>query len=287
MFINNVYANNIDATACTQALEKGDIATALEQANNVLNDNKNDKDALICQGRALAGKNDFNGALIAFKLADANSTDAFDKTISTLLIGNTYKALKQYELAIASYEQTALNAKAAKNVAFERLSYNAIGSVYAENKQLEQALVAYMQGSKLAANDNERGDSYEKIAFTYHHMNQHDLALDYQIKAYFMHAAVGTLDQRAHTSIELGRYYMLAKNYVSAENTLNKVIKLAKEQGGAYYEAQGSYVLAKVKVAMGDIPTAKALIAYAKTIAKNTNDKALDEEINQETQGLF
>jgi tetratricopeptide (TPR) repeat protein len=287
MYVNNIYANNSDAIACNQALEKGDIAVALAQAHNVLNSNKNNKDALICQGRALGAQGDLNGALIAFRLAEVQSTDAFDKTIATLLIGNTYKSLKQSEMAINSYQQTISNAKAAKSQAFERLGYNAIGNVYFEGNQLTQALELYMAGSKLAANDNERGESYENIAITHHNMNQHDLALEYQIKAYFMHAAVGTLDQLAHTSIELGRYYMLTKNYVSAENALNKIIKFAKEQGGAYFEAQGSYVLAQVKVAMGDIPSAKALIAHAKSIAKNTNDKALDEEINQETQGLF
>jgi tetratricopeptide (TPR) repeat protein len=144
-----------------------------------------------------------------------------------------------------------------------------------------------MGGTKLAANDNERGESYEKVALTQHKMGQNDLALEYQLKAYLMHDTVGTLDQYAHTSVELGRYYAITKNYSGAENILNKIIKFAKEQGGAYYEAQGSYVLAQVKVATGDIPTAKTLIEKAKSIAKNTNDKALEMEISQETAGLF
>jgi hypothetical protein len=40
-------------------------------------------------------------------------------------------------------------------------------------------------------------------------------------------------------------------------------------------------------VATGDIPSAKALVEHAKLIAKNTNDKLLDEEIDQETKDLF
>lgn len=287
LFYNNVYANNQDVAACNQALGKGDSASALTIANKILSSKKTDKDALICQGRALAAKGDFNGALAAYKLADINSADAFDKTISTLLIGSAYKSLKQYDLAISSFQQTILNAQAADNKAFERMGHNAIGNIYFENKQLPLALSEYMSGSKLAANDNERGESFEKIAFTHHTMSQNDLALEYQIKAYLMHDIVGTLDQYAHSSIELGRYYAITKNYTSAENILNKIIKFAKEQGGAYYEAQGSYELAKVKVATGDITTAKALIEHAKTIAKNTSDKALDDEIDIETKGLL
>ena len=287
MFLNNVYADNTVMIACNKSLEKGDITGALAQANNILSSRKNDKDALICQGRALMANNDFQGALTAFKSANLNSTEAFDKTIATLLIGNTYKSLKQTEMAINSYQQTISNAQLANNKAFERLAYNAIGDVYVNDKQLTQAVDAYLLGRKLAANDNERGESCEKIALTYHNMNQDDLALEFQIKAYLLHDTVGTLDQYAHSSIELGRYYAIVKNYANAEKTLNKIIKFAKEQGGAYYEAQASYVLAKVKVAIGDIPAAKLLVENAKSIAKATNDKALEEEITQETQGLF
>lgn len=287
LFMNNIYANSTEAIACNQALEKGDITVALTQAELALNNNKNDKDALICQGRALSAKDDFNGALTAFKLVEVQSTDAFDKTIATLLIGNAYKALKQFDLSINSYQQTMLNAKAAKSQVFERLANNAIANVYVENQQLAQALESYMAGSKLSANDNERGESYEAVALTYHNMNQHDLALEYQIKAYTMHAAVGTLDQLAHTSIELGRYHLLTKHYISAENILNKIVKIAKEQGGAYYEAKASAVLAKVKAATGDIPAAKALIENAKSIAKKSQDKALDDEIDQETKDIY
>lgn len=287
LFFNNVYAASTEATACNQALEKGDSITALTLANKSLSSNKNDRDALVCQGRALSAKGDFKTALNSFNAATENSKDAFDKTISTLLAGHAYKALKQYEQAIASYKQTVTNAQAANNQAFVRIAHNAIGDAYFENNQLALALPEYMTGSKLAENDNERGESYEKIALTHHLMNQHDAALEYQIKAYLMNEQVATLDQYAHSSIELGRYYTITKNYTSAENVLNKIIKFAKEQGGAYFEAQGSYVLAKLKVATGDIPAAKALIAHAKLIAKNTNDKALDIEIDQETKGLI
>lgn len=287
LFFNNVYAMSPEVSACNQAIEKGDATSALVQANKILNSNKKDKDGLICQGRALATKGDFKEALNSFNAAIAQSVDVFDKTITNLLTGNTHKALKQYDQAIASYQLTIINAKAADNQAFERVGHNAIGDVYFEQNQFTPALSEYTLGSKLAANDNERAENYEKIALTHHNLNQNSLALEYQVKAYLMNEVAGTLDQFAHSSVELGRYYTIEKNYISAENVLNKIIKFAKEQGGAYYEAQGSYVLAKLKVATGDMPGAKALIEHAKLIAKNTNDKALDQEIDEETKGLF
>lgn len=287
LFLNNVYAESSETIACKAALDKGDAVAALKQSEKALSNNSKEVDAFICQGRALMATTKLDLALSSFKQADTLSTDAFDKTIATLLIGRTYHALKQDDLAITSFQQTLENAKAASNKAFERIAHNAMGDVYFESNQYAQALPEYMAANKLAANDNERGESYERVASTHHKMNQNDLAVEYQLKAYLMHDTAGTLDQYAHSSVELGRYYVIIKSYTSAENILNKIIKFAKDQGGAYYEAQGSYVLAQVKVAKGDIATAKNLIENAKLIAKNTNDKALDAEIDQETAGLF
>ena len=287
LFFNNVYAISPEVAACNQMLAKGDLKAALAQANALLKNDKNDKDALICQGRVLSANGDLDAALAAFKLADAQSADTYDQSIIALLSGHAYNSAKQYTLALANYQQTVVLARAAKNQSFGFMANNAMGDIYFQTQQYPLALAAYLAANKLTANDNERGESNEKVALTYHTLNQTNLALEYQIKAFIMLAAVGTLDQYAHSGIELGRYYTIEKNYVSAENVLNKIIKFAKEQGGAYYEAQGSYMLAKVKAATGDTDAAKGLVDYAKLIAKNTHDKALDEEISHETQNLL
>ncbi|MES1986987.1 MAG: hypothetical protein V4440_02980, partial [Pseudomonadota bacterium] len=113
LFLNNVYAASLEASACKNALDKGDAITALKQAEKALNNNNKEVDALICQGRALAATTKLDSALSSFKQANNLSTDAFEKTIATLLIGRTYHALKQDDLAIASFQQSLENAKAA------------------------------------------------------------------------------------------------------------------------------------------------------------------------------
>ena len=177
LFFNNVYAASASSEACKNALDKGDIVAAQKYAEKALNSNNKDYDALICQGRALVASEKLDAALSSFKKADASTTDAFDKTISSLLIGRTYHSLNQNDLAIASFQQSLLNAKEAKNLGFERLAHNAIGDVYFSTKQYEQALTEYMAGTKSAANDNERAESYENVALTNHKLNQNDLAV--------------------------------------------------------------------------------------------------------------
>ncbi len=287
LFINNVFAEDLNGQACNKLLASGDAIAALDYAQKMLQANSQDKDALLCQGRSFFAKDDLNKALASFKLAEKNAKDSLDSTVSLFLIANTYKALEQHEVALAQYQLAIKQARLANNKALERMAYNAMGDIHHGNKQLSLALDAYLLGHKLAANDNERGESCEKVALTYHGLNQHDLALEFQIKAYLLHDAVGTLDQYAHSSIELGRYYAMVKNYANAEKTLNKIIQFAKEQGGAYYQAKASSVLATVKFANGDKLAAKALIEQAKSIAKASRDSALEEEIAKETKGLL
>lgn len=285
LFINNLYAKSAEAIACQSALEKGDVTAALAQANKALSANKNDGDALICQGRGLAANDDFAGALAAFKQANTQAMDAFDKTVASMLMGNTQKQLKQYDEAIASYQAASAQAKAGKVPAYERAAYNAIGNIYALKQDYKSALAQYELGSQLAANDNERGESFEKIALMHHRMQQHDLALEFQLKGNAMQNKVGSLDERANAGIALGRYYALAKSFTSAENTLNKMIQFAVDNGGAYYEAKAMYVLASVKQAQGEKESANTLIEKAKAIANKIQDKELTAEIQQETQG--
>jgi tetratricopeptide (TPR) repeat protein len=287
LFINNINAEEFNIANCNNAVDKGNPDTALTLSKAALDSNQLNKDALICKGRALSALGNLPEATATFKSARENSQDVFDKLIISILSGNAYVQAKQYALAIPDYQQAVSDAQASKNQKFERIAHNLIGDAHVKLNQYDKALAAYSIANQLSANDNERGESYENLAHTYHLLKQNDLALEYQIKAYFMHERVGTLDQYAHSGIELGRYYTEAKNYTSAENTLNKIMKLAKEQGGAYYEAQAKYMLAKVKAVTGDKAGAQQLIAEAQQIAISTQDTELEQEIKQETQGML
>lgn len=286
LFINNVYAVSDDAHKCNNAYSEGDYKTAEQAAQSALKANPTDREALICQGRVASDLGNLDAALTAFQSADKLSNHPLDKAVISLITGHAYLSAKQYEKASASYQQALGQAVAARHQPMARSSHLGLANVQFESKQYHAALNTYMTAQKLDANDNDRGQSYEKIAETYHMLEQHDLALEYQIKAYFMHEKAGTMDQFAHTSIELGRYYLAVKNYARAEFTLNKIIKFARENGGAYYEAKGLAVLAQTKAASGDVEAAKTFVAQAKSAAKATHDAGLDAEIQQETQSI-
>lgn len=287
LFINNVYAVSDDAHKCNNAYAEGDYQSAEKAAQAALKANLADREAHICQGRIASDMGNLDAALVAFQAADKLSNHPLDKAVISLITGHAYFSAKQYAQASASYQQSLSQAISARHQPMSRSAHIGLANVQFETQQYQAALDTYQIAHKLDANDNDRGQSFEKIAEIYHVMGQHDLALEYQIKAYFMHEKAGTLDQFAHSSIELGRYYVAAKNYARAEFTLNKIIKFAKERGGAYYEAKGLAVLAQAKAASGDAEAANALVAQARGVAKAANDAGLDVLITQETQSII
>ena len=106
LYFNNVYAVSDDAYACNKAYEKGDLDTAAKLAAKALTASKNDRDALMCQGRTYSAQGNLTSALAAFKSAEKLANDAFDRTIVTLVTGHAYKNASQYEQALSSYQQS-------------------------------------------------------------------------------------------------------------------------------------------------------------------------------------
>lgn len=267
--------------ACNQSLNNGDYKKALTQAKALLDKDQQNENAWLCQGRALVMTNEPVAALDAFDQAEKVATDAYEKAFAKLLAGHTYSKIQQHKQAIASYQSSLDYAMQTKVQGLVLSNHMNIGNVYFDQGNFKQALDQYKLANDLAMNDNERGETFEKIAKSYFALKSYDLALENQIKAQIKMEKVGSLNQYAESTIMLGECYLAVNNLSNAELKLNSIIDFAKKQGGAYYEAKGSYVLAKVKAAQNDHKNAKSLIEHAKKIAADTNDKALALEIKK------
>lgn len=267
--------------SCNQAIMEGDASKALAYAEQVLKQDKNNRDALLCEGRAYGGTARYKEALEALQAAEKASATPLEHIVALTLIGNVQKSAGQFPEALTTYRQSLTIAQAEKEQRFERINLNQIGETQAANHQPEGALESYLAGSKLAANDNERADSFARIAATYSDLGKHDQAIEYQIKALLMEERGGDLDHYANAGLEMGRIYTAAKDYPNAEKAINKIIKLSKDQGGAYWEAKSYYYLAMNKVASGESAAAKPLLTDAKQICEEIGAQSLDDEISQ------
>lgn len=277
-------ASNIKA--CNQVLSEGDATKALIYAEQALKQNKTNRDALLCKGRAHAGLGQHDEAFAALQAAEKLSTTPLEHMVTLTLIGNTQKNAKLYPKALEAYRQSLSIAQAEKDKRFERINLNQIGDVLVESGQLDAGLESYLAGNKLSANDNERADSFSRIAAAYSGMGKHDLAIEYQVKAAFTEGRVGDQDHQANAYLELGRIYTAAAQYGKAESAIDKTTRLSKEQGSPFWEAKSYYYLALAKAANNQSPAAKALLTDAQRICEKIGEQELDDKIKQALANL-
>jgi tetratricopeptide (TPR) repeat protein len=241
-------------------------------------------DGLQCNGRALGAQGKYAEAESALEASAVNTSDGFEQIISYLFLGNLHKDKQKNAEAIAAYEKSIKICEVEKNDKYKRISLNLMAEAQTQSKDYNAALTSYLAGYKLAMNDNERADSLERLAATYKALGQYDLAIEYQLKGVNMQKKAGTLDQYANANLALGDIYIAAKDYANAEKTFANLAKFSNDQGGAYFEAKADVGLAQTKIASGDAAAAKVFVEKAKTIAKDTKDKALEQEIEQATK---
>ena len=295
LIINSLFLFSLSASAngadvaeklgeCTAALNKGDLNTALKTSTDLLKLDPKNHDGLQCKGRALGAQGKYAEAVSTLEASAANTSDGFEQIISYLFLGNLHKDTQKNAEAIAAYEKSIKICEAEKNDKYKRISLNLMAEAQAQNKDFNAALASYLTGSKLAMNDNERADSFERLAATYKALGQYDQAIEYQLKGVNMQKKAGTLDQYANANLALGDIYIAAKDYANAEKTFVNLAKFSNDQGGAYFEAKANVGLAQTKTASGDVAAAKVFVDKAKTIAKDTKDKALEQEIELATK---
>lgn len=277
----NAYSAEMTAAvkACNEAVNKQDVKAALMHADLILKENDRDYEALLCKGRALGLQGDYDNALAAMELATASAGDAFSKVIAYILIGKLHESNDKKIEAIESYKKSLAICAETGNQTYSRINHHYIGNVYFEQKDLNAALDSYLVSVSLANNDNERAESFEYLAKTYHALGNHDKAIEFQLKATVMQKQAGSLTAYADSILLLGQYFFDAKEYSHAERNYQKLAQFAKDNGGAYYEAKANYRLAEAMFANGDKEGAKILLTEVTQLAKKIGDKALLAEV--------
>ena len=265
---------------CNQLVKNGTPEKALDSAGQLLKKNQKNREVVLCKARAQMALNQFADAVPTLKTVEQLSNSPNDHMMSLAMLGNAYKGNQQFNEAVASYQQSMDIAKAQKNKSFERITCNLVGEVQALNKQFDEAITSYQAGLKLALNDNERADAFERIASIYNQQQKHNQAIEYQLKATLAYTHYGDLDAQANAGLELGRIFMDAGELDQAEKSINKILKLAVDNGGAYWEVKSDLYLAKVKMASHQSNDAKKLLESAQKLNKEVGDAMLSETIS-------
>lgn len=283
MFSTLTFADNAEINKkiadCNQLIKSGTPEKALDLSNQLFKKNPKNREVVLCKARAQMALNQFTDAVSSLTSVNQLSNSPNDRMISLAMLGNAYKGNKQYKDAIGIYQQCIDIAKTHKNIRFERISYGLLGEVQALNKQFDEAIANYQEGLKLVLNDNERADAFEHIADIYNQQQKHNQAIEYQLKATLAYTKYGDLDAQANAGLELGRIYIDAGEFEQAERSINKILKLAVDNGGAYWEVKSYLYQAKVKRANHQNNEAQKLLEVAQKLNKEVGDADFEESI--------
>lgn len=283
LIINNSNATATEAVAlatqCTEALRSGQTDKALAAAEAALKQDNSHVDAMLCKGRTLGALGKYADAENTLTQAGKHAKANNDAGVAALLLGNLHKANQQYAKAIASYQQALPLFHPQNNQRYVYLAHLFLGESEALTQDYNAALASYQAANKVANNDNERAESHARIASIYAVLGQYDGAIEQQLKSTMMQKKAGTLDEFAQASLQLGQYYLQAKDYKNATVALNRIREFAKANGGAYYEAKANLLLAQNATAADEPGAAKTYFADAESLAKSVNDKDLNAEI--------
>jgi tetratricopeptide (TPR) repeat protein len=265
---------------CNQFIKNEMPEKALDFSSQLLKKNAKNRDVVLCKTRAQLALNLFSEAVSTLTMADLLSNSPNEHMMSLAMLGNAYKGAQQFAEAITSYQKSLAIAKSQMNKNFERIAYGLIGEAQTLNNQYDDAILSYQSALKLGLNDNERADSFEHIASIYNLQKKHNQAIEYQVKATLAYTHYGDIDAQANAGLDFGLYYMNAGEYGPAEKAINKILKLAVDNGGAYWEAKSSLYLANLKIANNQIAEAKTLLERAQKLNLEVVDAILAESIS-------
>lgn len=279
IFSATAYAEGISAFDCNLAIKSGDSAKALKIAEQLLAKDKNNREALICKAIAHGKSSDSANALTAAEQAEKLAKSPEEHMYGLTLIGDLEKNDGHLDQANSHFNQALKLSEQFNNKRFERIDRNKLGDILMLQNQPKMALEQFLAAAKLGMNDDERADDLERITASYKALGQQDKNLEYQIKSVQKIEALSDPERLANAYLELARLYTVDKSYSSAENTLNKLMKLSKEYDNQYFVAKTTIQLAKVKEAAGDKASAQSLKQEALVLANKIKADDLVKEI--------
>lgn len=291
LILNNAYAEEnaefkSKINECNQLVKNDYAKKALDFSLQLIKQNKASRDALSCKGKAELALEQFSQAIETFKQVSQLSSTLTDKMMAQALLGNAYKGNKQIAEALESYRAALDSSKSAGNKGFERVSHELIASALFAGDKYDEALAEYQIALKLAQNDGERANIFERMAECYERQQNRDSAIEYQIKAALTHTKYGDLDKQANAQLELARMYIENNALNQAKTSIDKVLGFVKDNSD-YWEAKCDIYLARLMHLSRKDAEARSLLASANKLNQALADKGLADLIQSTAASLL
>lgn len=211
-------------------------------------------------------------------------SEALDPVFTASLhnnLGNIYAELKQYNKAIASYEDYLTLSKKASSIINEINGLTNLGLIYTETDEIDKGIQYIEEAFALAKKENFEfyiSSIINNLGLAYKRKKDYPKSLEYYNEARVLahnqqnqHVEAATLNNIAEVNI-------LMKDYEQAEKNSLEALKLAKSSNALDWESDALESLSVVYKAKGDYE--KALNAFQKHIV--LRDSVINEEKKSE-----
>ncbi len=235
LFSSNIYAYDMN-NMCEELLKKGDNKKAVIASKRVANK----YDSSFCAAKAHYRMKNFESAVASFDESIGVADLPVDQLYSFLYKGIAQRDLEDFKASSATFTK-GLNTAALGNSKYmqmeQRFLYQ-LGQNELANENGLEAIDYFSKSLTLAANDDERGDSFEGLSLAYYVSNKLDSAIEYGVKASTTFQRTGKLNEYAEMQVKMANYESIQKNYIRALRILNSLEDFAKKNGGRYFEAK-------------------------------------------------
>jgi tetratricopeptide (TPR) repeat protein len=187
--------------------------------------------------------------------------------MADLLLGITLKESNKLDEALLHLKSSISRTQTSKT--FKRLYLIEIGETLLLLAKYEEAANTFIEAFGLAANDDERATNLDRVAYAYASMKNFTKAIEFELKANLAFERTGLLGEYADSGINLALYYLEVNDLTSAERTLSKFERLARENGGMYYLAKVLYAQSKYYKKKSNNELSKSKLDEANKIAND------------------
>ena len=257
LFINNVYSYNLENN-CEKAIQGNNFKAATDEAIKLSKDNAFDGE--FCLGKVFVNENKLDDGIKQFEKSEKLAQHPADQLLAIMFKGLAYKEKNDLNQAFNVFNTGYETAKLgnSKFVQFERRFLIQMGNIQESLKKHEDAYESYAKSLKASSNDEERAESYDKLARSASHQKYYDRAREYSLKGSVLYKKTGYLGEYAELTLLKAEYEVLDDAYDLAMNTLEELEKLCIDAGGEYYLAKTYIQLHKLSKDNKDAYLAKA-----------------------------
>jgi tetratricopeptide (TPR) repeat protein len=265
LFSNNIYAYNSN-NSCEKLLKNGKIKQALTAAKTV--DSK--YDANFCAAKAYYRLKNYQAASNAFDESSKHADLPVDQMFSFLYKGISQRDLGEVKASTATLTK-GLDTAALGNSKYlqmeQRFLYQ-LGLSALAAKDGMTAVDYFVKSSVIAANDQERANSFKGLSQAFFMDNKVDSAIEYGVRASTTFQRTGDLGEYAEMQINLANYESVNENFPRAIRILDSLVDFAKTNGGEYFHAKALIAKSSILSKKGDAELSKTSFAEGQAIAK-------------------